>query len=329
MIPTALKAPAKRTAFGDVSNTARVLNTTSHDDSVAAAKKTIEIVKPVLHDKPSGLLRPAQRPSTATSAKPTAPFASHYTTSSDPISASIAAKVESKPLAPPPKRTLSKRATSIYKDTDVENGQANQQDAAPIAPVHQNLGPRQHRSQPLLKQEQPVIRRTQSKVINNSHSNSLEVPAPSDPIYEDAQEQQLAEFDEGIQASIKENQQHGPQETVVETTLDLQRRALPPTPRLPEPEEYWEDEEEEVYDEQGYTTAHSYRSRGDNTTGGATTVLFPKVTRKAEKELAAAKDLVEGARTMEEIEDEAWDTSMVAEYGDEIFAYMRELEVSL
>ncbi|CZR65112.1 related to G2/mitotic-specific cyclin 3 [Phialocephala subalpina] len=327
MIPNALKAPAKRTAFGDVSNTARVLNTTSHDDSANAGKKTIDIVKPVLQTKPSGLLRPAQRPATATSAQAPALLASHYNPSSDPISASIAAKVESKPLAPPPKRALSKRATSIYKDTDVEN--AYRQDAAPIAPVHQNLGPRQHRSQPQLKQEQPVIRRTQSKVINTNHSNSLEAPAQSDPIYEDAKEQQLAEFDEGIPASIKEDQQHGPREIVVETGLDLQRRALPPTPRLPEPEEYWEEEEEEVYDEQGYTTAHSYRSRGDNTTGGATTVLFPKVTRKAERELAAAKELVEGARTMEEIEDEAWDTSMVAEYGDEIFAYMRELEIKM
>lgn len=46
------------------------------------------------------------------------------------------------------------------------------------------------------------------------------------------------------------------------------------------------------------------------------------------KEIAAATELVESSRTQEEIEDEAWDTSMVAEYGDEIFAYMRELEVS-
>ena len=100
-------------------------------------------------------------------------------------------------------------------------------------------------------------------------------------------------------------------------------------PLVSEPEEYWEEEEEEVYDDQGYTTAHSYRSRGDNTTGGATTVLFPKITNKAKKELEAAKEIVENARSAEDIEDELWDTSMVAEYGDEIFTYMRELEVSL
>ncbi|KAH0009350.1 hypothetical protein KCU78_g10770, partial [Aureobasidium melanogenum] len=30
-----------------------------------------------------------------------------------------------------------------------------------------------------------------------------------------------------------------------------------------------------------------------------------------------------------DIEDDQWDTSMVAEYGDEIFEYMRTLEKSL
>ncbi|KAE8447262.1 hypothetical protein EG329_010956 [Mollisiaceae sp. DMI_Dod_QoI] len=318
MIPNALKAPAKRTAFGDVSNTSRVLNSISHDDSVIAAKKAIEIVKPVLHERSSALLRPAQRPLTATSAKAPASISTHQTTASDPISASIAAKVtliESKPLAPPPKRALTKKATSIYKDTDVE-------DVGPVGPA-----PRQHKSQHSLKEEQPVIRRTQSKVISNSYGDSFETSVPSDPIYGDAKEEQFTTVEETNRSFVGQDEK-GPRETTTESVLDLQRE-LPPTPRLPEPEEYWEDEEEEVYDEQGYTTAHSYRSRGDNTTGGATTVLFPKITNKAKKELAAAKEMVESARTMEEIEDEAWDTSMVAEYGDEIFAYMRELEIKM
>jgi hypothetical protein len=42
-----------------------------------------------------------------------------------------------------------------------------------------------------------------------------------------------------------------------------------------------------------------------------------------------AKEHVLQHQTEEEIEEEAWDVSMVAEYGDEIFAYMRELEVCL
>ena len=95
-----------------------------------------------------------------------------------------------------------------------------------------------------------------------------------------------------------------------------------------EPEEYWEEEDPgQIYDEEGFVTARSFKSRGDNTTGGATTVVFPKQTQKAKKEIALAKELIEGSKTVEELEDEAWDTTMVAEYGDEIFQYMRDLEV--
>jgi G2/mitotic-specific cyclin 3/4 len=100
-----------------------------------------------------------------------------------------------------------------------------------------------------------------------------------------------------------------------------------PPPAPLEPEEYWDEEEEDNYDEEGYVTARSYRSRGESTTGGATTVLFPHVNQKVKKELAAAKEIVEATRTAEEIEDECYDTSMVAEYGDEVFDYMRQLEV--
>jgi hypothetical protein len=92
-------------------------------------------------------------------------------------------------------------------------------------------------------------------------------------------------------------------------------------------EEYWdEDEDEEYYDADGYTTARSLRSRGDNTTGGVTLVLAPRVTAKTQRELEAARIFVEANRSAEDIEDEQWDTSMVAEYGDEIFEYMHSLE---
>ena len=115
--------------------------------------------------------------------------------------------------------------------------------------------------------------------------------------------------------------------------------ALPPTlPPLeshhnyqsvrPEPEEYW-DEEEEIPDEEGYVTARSFRSKGENTTGGVTTVIFPQMNQRARREISAARQLVEATRTADEIEDESFDTSMVAEYGDEIFDYMRQLEVKM
>ncbi|KAI1438715.1 hypothetical protein GGR50DRAFT_685130 [Xylaria sp. CBS 124048] len=84
------------------------------------------------------------------------------------------------------------------------------------------------------------------------------------------------------------------------------------------------------HDDQGYTTAHSYRSRGDNTTGGVTTIMFPpKLTKKGQAEVDAAKRIVDSRRTAQEIQEDAWDISMVAEYGEDIFQYMREQERTL
>ncbi|GAP84112.1 putative G2 mitotic-specific cyclin [Rosellinia necatrix] len=91
-----------------------------------------------------------------------------------------------------------------------------------------------------------------------------------------------------------------------------------------------DDDEDYYYDDRGYTTAHSYRSRGDNTTGGVTTVMFPpKITKKGQAEIEAARQIVESRRTAEDIQEDALDVSMVAEYGEEIFSYMREQEMNL
>jgi G2/mitotic-specific cyclin 3/4 len=336
-----IKAAAKRTAFGDVSNTARTL-TSAHDDSVVGKQTYHEIVKPAVpQEKSAAFLRPAQRPLNTAASK--APL-SYSATSSELIPTVAPLNLLSdyrqyQPDVPANKRTLSKKGTTVYKDTSAEHvqpqtggGQVARPESAPAALVHQGLGPRQHKSQQQLKQEQPVLRRAQSKLIGIQGEPSENV-IPSDPIYEDAQEEPCnTKSDETYESYMKmlnKKEEESSRENIMPTQdiTERHRRSLPPPPLVSEPEEYWEDEEEEIYDEQGYTTAHSYRSRGDNTTGGATTILFPKVTNKARKEIAAAKELVESSRTQEEIEDEAWDTSMVAEYGDEIFAYMRELEV--
>lgn len=96
-----------------------------------------------------------------------------------------------------------------------------------------------------------------------------------------------------------------------------------------EQEEYWDEEDDDNYEEEGYVTARSFRSKGDNTTGGATAVLFPQVNQRVRKEISAAKQLVEVTRSPEEVEDENFDTSMVAEYGEEIFDYMKQLELKM
>ncbi|KAI4846110.1 hypothetical protein E4T45_07402, partial [Aureobasidium sp. EXF-8846] len=89
-----------------------------------------------------------------------------------------------------------------------------------------------------------------------------------------------------------------------------------------------DDEYDEEYEEELYEGGQTVTRGGvtDNTTGGATVVLCPKHTAKTLREIDEARQVVESTRTPEDIEDDQWDTSMVAEYGDEIFEYMRTLE---
>jgi G2/mitotic-specific cyclin 3/4 len=327
-----LKAAAKRTAFGDVSNTVKNLSSTHDDSAIAGKSAPQDFVKPVVpQENSAAFLRPAHRPLNAAGSKGPA-NAQLVPVLPDAVSKAS----QPQQLAEASKRTLLKRGTTIYKDTS-ETDQPPQtaterQDTAPTAHVHQSLGPRQHKSQPQLKAEQPVLRRTQSKILT---VEPLVNATTGDTIYQDAIEEQIPSppkdsYEAYMKLMVENRDERAPEVSqATENAVERPHRQLSAAPVASEPEEYWEEEEEEeIYDEQGYTTAHSYRSRGDNTTGGATTVLLPKVTNKVKKELAAAKEIVERSRTREEIDDEAWDTSMVAEYGDEIFAYMRELEVS-
>ncbi|KAI1814694.1 hypothetical protein GGS20DRAFT_547526 [Poronia punctata] len=90
------------------------------------------------------------------------------------------------------------------------------------------------------------------------------------------------------------------------------------------------DEEDYRYDDRACTTTHSSRSRGDNTTGGVTTVMLPpKLNEQGMAEIKAAKRFVDSRRTPDEIQEDAWDVSMVAEYGEEIFEYMKTQEMTL
>ncbi|KFY87509.1 hypothetical protein V500_06925 [Pseudogymnoascus sp. VKM F-4518 (FW-2643)] len=350
---TGLNAVAKRAAFGDVSNTSRALNHAKDDLVVSVKGNGTEYVKPQVLEKENALSRPAQRPLTAT-VKTTilglnkANQSASLTTTSNKITA-VPSVIPTQVVRP---RASSKRITAIYKDENSAKPQqtlepAKQQNipvaSVPIPPVHQTLGPRHHKSQPQLKLNQPVLRRTQSKYMHNVlptvlsdailPSSSSIVDFKDAPVAEEPKLPSVADnsydyqsYDAPAQSVVKVDSIDT--EPAVQTIDDYvpEERQLPALPS--EPEEYWE-EEEEVYDEQGYTTAHSYRSRGDNTTGGATTVMIPKLNTKVERELEAAKLIVEGSRTREEIEDDMWDTSMVAEYGDEIFGYMRELEIKL
>jgi G2/mitotic-specific cyclin 3/4 len=310
-----LKAAAKRTAFGDVSNIAKNLSS-ARDDS-ALAGKSIDYVKPlnIISDKSATFLRPAQRPLNVTTVKPIQIH--NQTNIIEPTSTKLSMGQEQSVL-PATKRIVSKKSTTVYKDNDENEAP----EAAPIAPVHQTLAPRHYKSQPQLKQDQIVIRQTQSKPAAGDSSKNVAVDN-SYPVHERLEDDGLIDGteEEYVQLHAIDHRQGIPSQATQEAVIRLHRQLQQQPPLVSEPEEYWEEEdEEEMYDEAGYTT-------GGATTGGATTIFFPKETKKSRKELAEAKAIVESMRTPEEIEDDLWDTSMVAEYSEEIFEYMKELEV--
>ena len=259
-----------------------------------------------------------------------------------------------------------KKSTAVFKDTvatqpqqSVPEVQKPSTSTAPIAPVHRELQPRQQpkdsndsqepQPNPQLSQNNQVGQGAPQPLapVSSAPQASSEEPAVfrSDGIYIDEHGQ--VQF-YGLEESVEHVEVLQPSDKAVLLPMEVPNhtgktgrdqvidaylaKSHPETQRRPtlvpvsEPEEYWDDEGEENYDEEG-ATARSFKSRGENTTGGATTVLFPKVNQKTRKEIAAAKELIEGSKTVEELEDEAWDTTMVAEYGEEIFQYMKDLEV--
>ncbi|KAJ5770346.1 uncharacterized protein N7511_002397 [Penicillium nucicola] len=95
-----------------------------------------------------------------------------------------------------------------------------------------------------------------------------------------------------------------------------------PVSAVSEPEEYWDEDETEYY------AAPTYPSRGDNTTGG-TAVIYPKMNAMTRRQMFQAKDIVESQLTEEDIIEDRYDTTMVAEYNDEIFLHLRKKEIDM
>ena len=368
-----LKLAAKRTAFGDVSNVANVLRPSKDDSAIGAKGEYSGLEKSISTQqdkKAPSFLRPAQRPLSVSGLKG---LLSNVANSTNLPSVKQPLVDIHQPLpqlsqAANTRKLGTKKSTAIFKDAvatqpqhPVPEVQKPIPSAAPIAPVHRELQPRQQPKEsdeslePHLK-----LQPTQSNQVDQGTGQALapassvaqassEEPAVlrSDGIYIDERGQ--VQF-YGLEESIQHVEVLQPREKALLLPVEVPnlnktigqdqvvdayfaKSSHPETHHRPtlvpvsEPEEYWDDEGEENYDEEGYATARSFKSRGENTTGGATTVVFPKVNQRTRKEIAAAKELVEGSKTVEELEDEAWDTTMVAEYGEEIFQYMKDLEV--
>ncbi|OAL33737.1 hypothetical protein AYO20_06913 [Fonsecaea nubica] len=364
-----LKAAAKRTAFGDVSNIAA--GRPSKDDLLLHTKPSLQaVVKPTqsLDQRRSiALLRPAQK-----GLKTILAGAASYGTSK--ISSNATFRENVAPLQPAAtKKTLTKRHTTIFNDqhlavlqeteialsesvNEKPTGSEKHSSSAtpgiqsqlcvlplpapvvvPAEPVKDtqdlhsdtslpgiegvNLGP-------ALSSEPNSETQVNDAIITTS--NHVAQQLSQQPSERSLPENILPSVETHV-AAMRKEPQHIPVASlvnVVDSVPLLSPHHSYIQQRL-EQEEYWDEEDDENYEEEDYVTARSFRSRGDNTTGGATTVLFPQMNQRARKEIAAAKQLVEATRSLEEVEDESYDTSMVAEYGEEIFDYMRQLEVKM
>ncbi|OLN95414.1 G2/mitotic-specific cyclin-4 [Colletotrichum chlorophyti] len=343
----ALQVAAKRAAFNDLSNTAKNLAALP-TDQLPGKGKAVDFAynKENAIIGKEGFSRPAQRV-TATGSK-NGPAATEWKQPKLSVrndSQSQAKAVTKRSSVAQLNESRPSKSKYIVQDPTSEiQGLRTATDS--------NRLPRHHKSQPQLKNEPAthVLRRTQSKLSATSGQTAAVADAwkPMDDVTE-------AAYEDAVE-HIGDEQYHGPynrrsldgtdnaQAFAVDIAQDIvsinaaseKPHSLEPqahslgAPTLSETEEYWDEEdEEELYDDQGYTTAHSYRSRGDLTTGGPTMVLAPKITDKVQQELETARAIVESTRTQEEVDDEVWDVCMVAEYGDEIFEYMRELEMRM
>ncbi|KAK4150259.1 cyclin-like protein [Chaetomidium leptoderma] len=350
---SALNAPPKRTAFGDVSNTARarvgdpigkpVGKPVGKDAGkirtkpVATAVSTRDIRLEDKENRKGGVNE--SRPRAAASSK----GIGHGAKAANPaprVSILNQQQPSGTSLAQPPLRNgVSKKASAIYQNRQESKVNVRPEALSPVDDLAVLVGkpiknPRHYKSQPVLRAEQQGLRRTQSKFAVQP-DNLVEVEDEGDiddnvteAAYEDALEQLSEEAEGAVRSTLAEMEQAN-YRSLYNDEYDqaVQPKSLPEPPVASEPEEYWDEEEEqELYDEQGYTTAHSYRSHGDNTMSGPTTLLAPSVTVGVEAELELAKAYVLDHQTEEEVEEEEWDVSMVAEYGEEIFTYMRELE---
>ncbi|KAJ6781092.1 hypothetical protein PWT90_00673 [Aphanocladium album] len=348
MVSTAsagFRGPAKRAAFGDVTNMSR--HSGAHDDAkigLKAQSATVSTLGPIgsnlnkenaTYSKDS-LSRAALR-SGALGNKILKPLSE-----SQSIQAPKPPPHQQRPLA-----QQDANAASIVPSTRFSKETHDQVSALLECNTSQAAKqPRHYKSQPQLKLQQPSLRRTQSKYMEKIEYESTHLDIPEEPelaeLHVPALEQASGHtvyFDSGSYHidSESQSQAHPAEAMPLPADVSAVAEVRPTTshsykessyPALSEPEE-WDEMEDEEYDDQdqAYTTAHSFRSR-DYTTVGVTTLLAPRVTARIQRELEEARIEVEESRIAEDFEEEAWDVSMVAEYGDEIFDYLRELEAS-
>lgn len=364
-----LKAGTKRTAFGDVSNLMQQVRPSKDDSSLPAKPITQITSKPVpaVEKKTAPLTRPAQRPMSVSNLKSflTGGSSSH---SQDAVPKANNIDTIIQPQNANSRKVLTKRNTTIFRDVQpalstVEEVQAYEP-ASTSLPANATkhvpavletaatnclvLPPpvvdTQSVNEPVKEEAtHPVSEASLPGIESVSLEASILSPSPAKEVKGDPikvsepnivslrpEEKAVAaaqSIDDIINAAV--NTVASGSQSAAPTSIAVQPSLAPDDFQFPLYDEYRYDEEESIVEEEGYVTARSFRSKSENTTGGVTTVLFPQVTARVRKEMKQATDFVEATRSPEEVEDEKYDTSMVAEYGDEIFEYMRDLEVKM
>ena len=349
----ATKLPLKRTAFGDVSNTSRA-NQPTKDQSTGLSKQPIQPQA----EKKSGpiLLQPAQRPASlitglkelagtnVLSVKPTneanqktnavsavyrslskknTTLFTDYRSSSQALDNQLPLQEieNAKQALVPLKNDLNQKAdcstTNVAKTNDPEKLRKTRSiqsiKAAKADPLAQIPVPQENPSMRLSTssaQNDAKVSDATNKVKKQPSLSLRKTPLPGSIPVEQPSKASLRKAAEPVEA------------LAVKHVL----------PAASEPEEYWDvdyEDEEENYDDDGYVTARSFRSKVDNLTGNVTTTIIPRTNSKVKKELDAAAAIVELSRPATDLEDEMWDVTMVSEYKEEIFIYYKELEVDV
>ncbi|KAI5816305.1 cyclin-like protein [Pyronema omphalodes] len=285
-------APARRQAFADVSNKvgpAKAANKESGKNVVVQEKETRGL----------GLKQPAQRISISKNAvaKPAVNKAAIATQTAH-TQAAAARRVT--------------RRTTVYEDSKpavVPAKRADPKKAVPGPKVSRDAVTKREVPRPAAVRNQAPIRpiaRVKQQIIKGD-----------EPVYSDQQphlfdkDYPAYEEDNAVEDEDDEEVSEDEQDPIIEAKARFNNDVEPVS----------EDEANSDDDETNYTAV---RRAGDNTTG-IVPVLVPRWTTKSKKEIQKLNEEFGGLHD----EDEEADISMVAEYGDEIFEYMRELERKL
>lgn len=290
----AVKAANKK-VLGDANTNLRLAQP-SKDDSALDKKAGAGFVKPT-----AALARPAARPLTAKSisAQNVPTSLSSATNSILPITSKGLSQI-SETITEQPKKLVTKKSTRVLKTADtVSQSEAEIKKPVSILPSQHSLLSEHQGGVPLPRQE---VRTTETVPLREEVAPK---PASSGVPTGFASSEEYMMYLEA-----QSNHPNVP----VSRAINI----LPSNATITE--HFYDEEDDDYYYEDAYPTTHG------ESTGGVTTILVPFNNKKVEHELALARAHVESTRTAEDIEDEQWDTSMVAEYGDEIFGYMKSLE---